>query len=110
MADMEIAWAWRMRLIFGADHPVLQPFEQDPWAKVYHSGGYTASAARTTWSSLRQWNVAFLDSLSEDDRYRQATHPEIGEITLWSIVEIAAGHDLHHLHGLQKMAGLSLRS
>jgi hypothetical protein len=31
------------------------------------------------------------------------THPERGEETLWTIVEIMAGHDLHHLAGLEKM-------
>lgn len=34
IADCEVAWAWRLRLIYGADNPQVQPFEQDPWARV----------------------------------------------------------------------------
>ena len=104
MADCEIAWAWRMRLIYGLEHPTLQPFEQDAWAKAYDGPGYTADTARATWAAARRWNLALLESLTEDQKQRPATHPELGEITLWTIVEIAAGHDMHHLTQFDKVA------
>ena len=103
LADCEVAWAWRLRQIYGADHATLQPFEQDPWARAYDGVGYTTSAARATWTALRAWNLALIEGLSDDDRRRPATHPELGPVTLWNIVEIAAGHDLHHLHSLEKL-------
>ncbi len=104
LADCEIVWAWRLRLIYGADHPTLQPFEQDPWARAYDGVGYTTSAARATWTAVRQWNLALIEGLSNEAKRRPAHHPELGEVTLWNIVEIAAGHDLHHLASLQKFA------
>ena len=63
LADCEIAWAWRMRQIYGADNPVLQPFEQDPWARAYDGVGYTTAAARSTWTALRQWNLDLSEGL-----------------------------------------------
>ena len=51
--------------------------------------------------ALRAWNVAFVRGLSEVDKRKVLTHPERGEETLWTIVEIMGGHDLHHLATLE---------
>lgn len=104
LADCEIAWAWRLRQAYGADHPTLQPFDQDPWARAYDGVNYTAAAALATWKAVRSWNLALIETLEEDDKQRPVTHPEVGELTLWTLVEIIAGHDLHHLKSLEKLA------
>ena len=107
MADCEVAWAWRLRILYGSpnDHtgPLLQTFEQDSWARAYDGSCYTTATARATWSALRQWNLALIEGLSETDKQKPGSHPELGPVTLWNIVEIAAGHDLHHLAGLEKL-------
>jgi uncharacterized damage-inducible protein DinB len=99
LADSEIAWSWRMRQVFSEDNPNLQPFDQDYWAKVYST--YSFTQAVSTWKALRAWNLAFLHGLSAADKARPATHPEVGTMTLWTVVSIAAGHDLHHLRALE---------
>ena len=101
LADCEIAWAWRLRQVYGEDNPMLQPFEQDPWSKAYAS--YSMEQARATWAAIRGWNVAFLGGLTEAQKRRPATHPEIGALTLWTVAGIAAGHDLHHLRSLKRV-------
>jgi uncharacterized damage-inducible protein DinB len=98
LADCEIAWSWRLRIAFEKDRAEMQPFEQDPWAKMY--GQYSLEAAKATFFALRAWNVAFVAGLREADRGKVIVHPERGEETLWTIVEIMAGHDLHHLKTL----------
>ena len=100
LADCEIVWGWRLRQVLGEEHAVTQPFEQDAWAKAY--GAYSFEAAWDCYKALRAWNVAFVGALSETDRAKGYTHPERGEERLWTIVEIMAGHDLHHLAGLKK--------
>ncbi len=101
MADCEIAWSWRLRQVLSEDNPMLQPFEQDRWATIYAS--YSITQARATWDALRAWNLAFLGGLTETQKHRAATHPEIGKLTLWTVASIAAGHDLHHLHSLERV-------
>lgn len=103
LADCEIAWAWRLRQAFGEDNPAMQSFDQDPWARAYSGKLFTFPTAFHTWQTLREWNLAFLDALSDADRQRPATHPSAGPITLWNLVEIAAGHDLHHLASLHTL-------
>ena len=103
LADCEIAWAWRLRAIYGSDNPELQRFEQDAWARAYEGVGYTTSSARASWTALRQWNLGLIEGLSDQDKSRPASHPELGSVTLWTVVEIAAGHDLHHLAALERL-------
>jgi hypothetical protein len=44
-----------------------------------------------------------IESTSESDRSRPATHPERGTMTFWTIVETMAGHDLNHLGQLERL-------
>jgi uncharacterized damage-inducible protein DinB len=101
LADCEIAWSWRLRIAYEKDRAELQPFDQDPWAKMY--GQYSLAAAKATFFTLRAWNVAFVAGLSEADKGKLYFHPEDGERPLWTLVEIMAGHDLHHLAAIEKM-------
>jgi uncharacterized damage-inducible protein DinB len=94
LADCEIAFGFRLRQSYSGQS-FLQPFDQDAWARSY--AVYTDEAALATFTALRAWNVAFVGGLSEADKQLPTTHPERGTMTLWTIVETMAGHDLHHL-------------
>jgi len=98
LADCEIAWAWRLRYAYEKDGAVMQPFEQDSWAHMYWN--YGLPEARITFTALRNWNSAFVAGLSNSDKAKPILHPEHGQLTLWTLVEIMAGHDLHHLQRL----------
>jgi uncharacterized damage-inducible protein DinB len=100
IADCEIAWSWRLRQALALEKPVIEPFEQDDWAKPYDA--YSLAEALGTFKALRKWNVAFVTALSEKDKKKVIMHPERGQETLWTIVQIMAGHDLHHLAALEK--------
>ncbi len=104
LADCEIAWAWRWRQVYGAESSMLQEFEQDSWARAYDGVLYTTETALATWNALRTWNLALIETFSDADKQRACHHPDIGALTLWTLVEIAAGHDLHHLALLEKLS------
>jgi uncharacterized damage-inducible protein DinB len=99
LADCEIAFGFRLRQTFAGER-AIQPFDQDQWARAY--GSYSAALAVTTFSALRDWNLAFIRGLSETDKRLPAMHPDRGQMTLWTIVETMAGHDLHHLTNLER--------
>ena len=98
LADCEIAFGFRLRQAFSGER-MLQPFDQDAWARAY--GVYPVAQALATFTALRAWNVAFVSGLTEVDKQLPAMHPERGEMVLWTIVETMAGHDLHHLMKLE---------
>ncbi len=99
LADCELVWGWRLRYAYEKDCAELQPFEQDPWAKMYSN--YTYAQARATFAALRAWNIAFVSGLSDSEREKPYLHPVRGMEKLWNLVEIMAGHDLHHLKSLE---------
>jgi uncharacterized damage-inducible protein DinB len=101
LADCEIAFGFRLRQAL-AGVPLIQPFDQDVWAQSY--GVYWLAGAVDCFTALRAWNVAFAKGLSEADKQRVVTHPERGEMTVWTIVETMGGHDLNHLGQLEKAA------
>lgn len=98
LADCELAFGFRLRQA-AAGQQTLQPFDQDAWARAYSS--YTLEQAVQTFTTLRAWNLAFIRNLSAEDKARAAFHPERGQMTLWTIVETMAGHDLNHLSRLK---------
>jgi uncharacterized damage-inducible protein DinB len=99
LADCEIAFGFRLRQAFAGER-TIQPYDQDAWARSY--GAYSLAEALGCFKALRAWNVAFVGALSEKDKRKAVTHPERGEMTLWTIVETMAGHDLHHLERLKQ--------
>jgi uncharacterized damage-inducible protein DinB len=101
LADCEIAFGFRLRQgLAGVD---IQPFDQDAWARVYRS--YSLAAALECFGALRAWNLAFAEGLSEADKQLPVTHPERGQMRLWTIVETMGGHDLNHLGQIERATG-----
>ncbi len=103
LADTEIAFAFRLRQALASEHHVVQPFDQDAWAKPY--GSFDAGAAAAAFGAIRGWNVTLIRSMSAADRARPVTHPERGSMTIQTIIETMAGHDLNHLRQLEAIAG-----
>jgi len=100
LADCEIAFGFRLRQ-GAAGVEMIQPFDQDDWARNYHA--YSFPAALATYRTVRAWNLAFIRSLTDEQKARVIVHPERGTMTVWTIVETMAGHDRHHLAGLEKL-------
>jgi len=99
LADSETAFGFRLRQALAEDHHVIQPFDQELWAKSY--AAYSTAEALTTFSALRQWNVSLVRSFTPQQLAKQVTHPERGAMTVRTIVETMAGHDINHLRQLE---------
>jgi hypothetical protein len=107
LADCEIVFAFRLRQTLAENHHVIQPFDQERWAGTY--GGRDVRIALDVFSSVRDWNIALIQSASPEQLARKVTHPERGEETFRTIVETMAGHDLNHLGQLEKIVAASAR-
>lgn len=102
LADCEIAFAFRLRQTLAEDHHILQPFDQDRWAKLYSQ--LTADQALATFTALRAWNLLLVQNAPPDSATRPVTHPERGTMTFSTIVETMAGHDINHILQLERIA------
>ena len=101
LADCEIAFGYRWRQVAAQPHHTIQTFDQDLWAAQYDS--LPSKEALESFCVLRQWNCAWLASLPPAALSKPATHPERGELTLKTLLETTAGHDLHHLAQLDQI-------
>jgi uncharacterized damage-inducible protein DinB len=99
LADCEVVFAYRIRQTLAEPHHVIQPFDQDVWARPY--AAYSTQAALATFQAVRDWNVALIRSLSPADLSRTVTHPERGTMTLETVVETMGGHDINHLKQIE---------
>lgn len=101
LADCEIAFGFRYRQALAEPHHMVQPFDQDGWAKQYP---LSPELALQTFSALREWNLSLLRNATEHDLEKPVAHPERGQMTFRNLIETAAGHDLNHLQQLEKLA------
>ena len=101
LADCEGVFAFRIRQTLAEPDHVIQPFDQDHWARTY--AAYTAQAALDTFTAVRHWNLALIQSLPSEAFSRAVTHPERGTMTLQTVVETMGGHDLNHLKQIESI-------
>lgn len=99
LADCEIAHGFRYRQALAEENPLVQPWDQEKWAKQYRA--YDTEQALRAFAALREWNAALIRSLTAEQMARPAKHPERGDLTLRELVETAAGHDINHLRQLE---------
>jgi DinB superfamily len=104
LADCELVFGFRLRQTLAEDAPVIQPFDQDKWARTYL--GVPAKQALEVFTALRGWNLRLIAGALPDAGERKMTHPERGTMTFLNVVETMAGHDLNHLVQLRKLAAL----
>ena len=102
LADCEMVFGFRLRQALAEAYHVIQPFDQDAWAKPYEK--LDARAALDLFSALRRWNLALLGAVPAADFSKKLAHPERGEMTLQTVVETMAGHDLNHLGQLERIS------
>ena len=103
LADCEVVFAYRLRQALAEPHHMIQPFDQDIWAKGY--AGMDADAALAVFTAVRQWNLALVDGMTAADLEKRLTHPERGEMTVLTVLETMAGHDRNHLGQIERIAG-----
>jgi hypothetical protein len=102
LAQAELALTTRARFAASQDGYVAQPFDQDDWLLLDdHADAETALAA---YLALRRFNLAMFKGMTSQQRQRPFTHPEYGTLTPEWIAAQLAGHDIHHLKQLRRIA------
>jgi hypothetical protein len=102
LADCELAFGFRYRQTLAEDNHMVQPFDQDKWAKTY--AAYDARQALDAFTALRNWNLALIRTLTGEEMAKAVMHPERGQETFRVLLEINAGHDINHLRQLEAVA------
>lgn len=103
LADSEIVWGWRMRLVLAQDRPSLTGYDQDLWADRLGYGDAGEKESLSDFAVLRGSNLRLLKRASAEDLKRVGVHSERGEESVEHMMRLYAGHDLLHLRQIERI-------
>ncbi len=103
LADSELVWGWRLRMVLSHDRPALTGYDQDLWAERLQYNEADAAIALGEFSVLRAAHLRLLHRASADDLRRVGVHVERGEESVEHILQLYAGHDRSHLLQLHRV-------
>ncbi len=96
LADTELAYGWRLRMVLSHDLPELQGFDQDLWAQRLRYNDGTLNDALDQLQALRAANLRIFRALDDEAFERVGIHNEAGPLNARMLLYILAGHDLTH--------------
>lgn len=103
LADTEIVYGYRLRLIVAADRPAIPGYDQDAWADRLHYHHGTLADALADHAAMRRMTLRWLAALDADQWERAGLHNERGEESVRRIVALLAGHDLNHERQIRRV-------
>ena len=107
LADSDLVWGWRLRMILAHDRPAITGYDQDLWADRLHYAEADPAAALDQLNVLRRGNLWLIDRATPQDLKRVGVHSERGEESIEYLIGLYAGHDLLHLRQIARIrAGL----
>ena len=110
LADSDLVWGWRVRLILAQDRPVLTGYDQDLWADRLHYADADPDEALEQLRVLRRGNLGLIARATPDDLKRVGVHSERGEESVGYLCGLYAGHDLLHLRQIDRIRATVLTS
>lgn len=97
LADVEVVASWRMRSIIGSNGITIQPFDQDVWASIFRYANADAKRSIETFRTLRENNLAMLQSVPQETWENYGMHLERGKESIAHLTRMFAGHDTNHV-------------
>jgi hypothetical protein len=96
LADSDLVFGFRLRMILSEDKPPIQAYDQDAWARTLKYRDVQLELAMDQLRSLRAANIHVLRQLSPAELERVGLHSERGPESAGFLLRLMAGHDLVH--------------
>jgi hypothetical protein len=103
LADTELVWAYRIRMVLAHDRVRLTGFDQDAFAASFGYDGADAGHALRVFHVVRDANLRILENASAADLGHVGVHEERGEEPLPHMLRLGAGHDLLHRRQIERI-------
>ncbi len=97
LADSHLNAYVRCKLTLTEDDPVIRAYYEDRWAELPDAADGPVELSLRLLDSLHERWVLLLRSLRPADFARTLRHPEVGPLTLDSLVAQYAWHGPHHI-------------
>ena len=96
LADSETTAALRLRRLLVEDHPVIQAYDQEAFAKRLHYNQLDMAPALDAFRCARATTAQLFPLMSDEDWQREGTHSESGPYTAEDWLRIYAVHAHNH--------------
>lgn len=103
LADSELVWAYRLRMVLAHDRPEITGYDQDLWANRLNYRSASLDETLEQLNVMRRANLRLVSSLSEPELKRVGYHIERGEESIEHMILLYAGHDLAHRRQLLRI-------
>lgn len=103
LADSDLVWGWRLRMILAHDRPTITGYDQDLWATRLRYEDSDPAESLETFVVLRRGNIRLIERATPDDLQRFGVHAERGEESIGHLARLYAGHDLSHLRQVNRI-------
>ena len=103
LADTEVVYRYRMRMILAQPTPEIQGYDQDLWATNLNYNDMDLSEALEIIRVLRAANLKMLRGLNETQLERSGMHNERGPESIRKILQMIAAHDILHLNQIRRI-------
>lgn len=103
LADSELVWGYRLRMVWAQNRPQLTGYDQDLWAERLRYDEADTEQSLQEFAVLRKANLRLLGRASREDLERVGVHAERGEESVEHMIRLYAGHDLLHLRQLDRI-------
>ena len=102
LADSEIVFAYRVRMILSASGAAIQAYDQDAWSRTQHHETSDAHRSLALFAAIRESMVPLLRGLKDDELERYGMHAERGKESVRHLLALYAGHDRNHLAQIER--------
>jgi uncharacterized damage-inducible protein DinB len=103
LADSDLVWGYRVRMVLTHDRPPLTGYDQDAFAERLRYDQADAHEALDEFRVLRRGNLRLIESAASQDLQRVGVHAERGEENVAHMMRLYAGHDLLHLRQIDRI-------
>ena len=105
LADTELAYGYRIRMILTHDQWPMELFDREGWARELHYTDASLDGALDQLRALRSANLRLYRSLSATQLARVGIHAERGPESVATCIRLLAGHDLAHRRQIDRILG-----
>lgn len=103
LADTEIVYGYRMRMIVANPGCEVVGYDQDAWARELGYRDADLGAALEQLRAMRAANLRWLRTLDDEKLDRAGMHSERGAESVRRVVRLVAAHDLVHRAQIERI-------
>jgi uncharacterized damage-inducible protein DinB len=103
LADSDLVFSYRLKMMLTEDKPLLQGYDQDRWAGQLHYRDVPLELALDQLRIMRTVNLHALRRLSPSQLERVGLHSERGPESAGFLLQLMGAHDLVHRRQIDRI-------